>query len=341
MRYQLRHIRVARISACRETLTDTPIDSQTERTRDTIARRCANARRGRLVSSPRSERFGPSFGRLAQLVARFLHTEEVVGSSPASPTNAPTPLGAFVVHRRTPLWHPQRPPTLTPVPARVSRRQPAPARCRSSSSAVGTQRRPAASTESCSGGRSMSDPAAMGAIDGVGVPAGVHGGDEGAAPSVFFRVDDLDAAVVALRAASTATPLNAIGEPLLRSAPAVPVTECAGDARVPGGVERRGFPSHSAAAHSEHAVDSRPAGTTGGIPGAVAQCHVVAIAVVRPARQLDREEVTVSGRRDDRHGTILASSVPLLVRHPGPHDLTGVGIAVSRRGVRQAHALES
>jgi uncharacterized protein len=32
------------------------------------------------------------------------------------------------------------------------------------------------------------------AIDGVGVPAGVHGGDEGAAPYVFFRVVDLDAA---------------------------------------------------------------------------------------------------------------------------------------------------
>lgn len=29
------------------------------------------------------------FGRLAQLVARFLHTEEVVGSSPASPTEKP------------------------------------------------------------------------------------------------------------------------------------------------------------------------------------------------------------------------------------------------------------
>ena len=33
------------------------------------------------------------------------------------------------------------------------------------------------------------------AIDGVGVPAGVHGGDEGASPYVFFRVDDLEAAV--------------------------------------------------------------------------------------------------------------------------------------------------
>ena len=33
------------------------------------------------------------------------------------------------------------------------------------------------------------------AIDGVGVPAGVHGGDEGAPPYVFFRVDDLEAAV--------------------------------------------------------------------------------------------------------------------------------------------------
>ena len=31
-----------------------------------------------------------------------------------------------------------------------------------------------------------------------GVPAGVHGGDEGAAPYVFFRVDDLEAAVAAV-----------------------------------------------------------------------------------------------------------------------------------------------
>ena len=35
-------------------------------------------------------------------------------------------------------------------------------------------------------------------IDGAGVPAGVHGGDQGAAPYVFFRVDDLDAAVAAV-----------------------------------------------------------------------------------------------------------------------------------------------
>ena len=32
-------------------------------------------------------------------------------------------------------------------------------------------------------------------IRGVGVPAGIHGGDEGASPYVFFRVDDLDAAL--------------------------------------------------------------------------------------------------------------------------------------------------
>lgn len=35
-------------------------------------------------------------------------------------------------------------------------------------------------------------------VDGAGVPAGVHGGDPGAAPYVFFRVDDLDAAVAAI-----------------------------------------------------------------------------------------------------------------------------------------------
>lgn len=31
-------------------------------------------------------------------------------------------------------------------------------------------------------------------VDGVGVPAGVHGGDDGAAPYVFFRVEDIEAA---------------------------------------------------------------------------------------------------------------------------------------------------
>jgi hypothetical protein len=36
------------------------------------------------------------------------------------------------------------------------------------------------------------------AIDGVGVPAGVHGGDGGASPYVFFRVDDLEAAEAAV-----------------------------------------------------------------------------------------------------------------------------------------------
>lgn len=35
-------------------------------------------------------------------------------------------------------------------------------------------------------------------VEGVGVPAGVHGGDTGASPYVFFRVEDLDAAVSAV-----------------------------------------------------------------------------------------------------------------------------------------------
>jgi predicted enzyme related to lactoylglutathione lyase len=32
-------------------------------------------------------------------------------------------------------------------------------------------------------------------VSGAGVGAGIHGGDEGASPYVFFRVDDLDAAL--------------------------------------------------------------------------------------------------------------------------------------------------
>ena len=36
-------------------------------------------------------------------------------------------------------------------------------------------------------------------ISGVGVKAGVHSGDQGAAPYVFFRVDDIDTAVARVR----------------------------------------------------------------------------------------------------------------------------------------------
>lgn len=36
-------------------------------------------------------------------------------------------------------------------------------------------------------------------IRGMGVKAGVHAGDRGAAPYVFFRVDDIDAAVARVR----------------------------------------------------------------------------------------------------------------------------------------------
>ena len=49
-----------------------------------IASRFVRARGIRYdrYSSPRGH------GRLAQLVARFLHTEEVIGSSPVSPTQS-------------------------------------------------------------------------------------------------------------------------------------------------------------------------------------------------------------------------------------------------------------
>ena len=36
-------------------------------------------------------------------------------------------------------------------------------------------------------------------IEGAGVGGGIHGGDSGASPYVFFRVDDLDAAVKRVR----------------------------------------------------------------------------------------------------------------------------------------------
>ena len=47
------------------------------------------------------------------------------------------------------------------------------------------------------------------AIDGAGVAAGVHGGDPAAAPYVFFRVDDLEAATAAVeRLGGTVEPLS-------------------------------------------------------------------------------------------------------------------------------------
>jgi uncharacterized protein len=36
-------------------------------------------------------------------------------------------------------------------------------------------------------------------VQGAGVPAGLHGGDKGASPYVFFVVDDIDAAVQRVR----------------------------------------------------------------------------------------------------------------------------------------------
>jgi hypothetical protein len=33
-----------------------------------------------------------------------------------------------------------------------------------------------------------------------GIPGGLHGGDEGAVPYLFFRVDDMDAALARMRA---------------------------------------------------------------------------------------------------------------------------------------------
>ena len=36
-------------------------------------------------------------------------------------------------------------------------------------------------------------------IDTGGIPGGLHGGDPGAAPYLFFRVDDIDAALARVR----------------------------------------------------------------------------------------------------------------------------------------------
>ena len=210
------------------------------------------------------------------------------------------------------------------------------------------------------------------AIDGVGVPAGVHGGDEGASPYVFFRVDDLEAAVAAVERLG-GTRRGHAGRRRrgdrrdVRRVPAVP--------RRPGVAVR---PAPSAAALKRRDGSSRPAqrqpyrppsaavsaridarrgrpprgacrrrgrGTPGrSAPSSGALRHPTRRRPGRRSRGRRRAPCSSaarpgsprSGCRDDRDGAVLAAPVALLVRHPGPHDLARVGLAVARGRVREA-----
>ena len=131
MRYQLRHIRVAP-HFCVQRRLYTHFERFTNRAgaeRSSPRSQCHSSHDSRACRAPPPSRAAPGprsmcirpapsasiesghrngdrnpHGRLAQLVARFLHTEEVVGSSPASPTMRTPPArpGAFVVSRHTP-----------------------------------------------------------------------------------------------------------------------------------------------------------------------------------------------------------------------------------------------
>ena len=109
MRYHCATSAFARISACGRDTTRFFSRSPNRVTQSREFTGCAacQPRRGEFSASKRRVRSTPprplvsitAPGRLAQLVARFLHTEEVIGSSPVSPTErAPqNTAGLFVV----------------------------------------------------------------------------------------------------------------------------------------------------------------------------------------------------------------------------------------------------
>jgi hypothetical protein len=100
MRYHCATSATARISACFEDSSGTSALIQTERSRRGTR---AAVRAGTPVWASIRSRGGTVFGRLgrlAQLVARFLHTEEVIGSSPVSPTRITASSGVLFFPRR-------------------------------------------------------------------------------------------------------------------------------------------------------------------------------------------------------------------------------------------------
>jgi uncharacterized protein len=60
-------------------------------------------------------------------------------------------------------------------------------------------RRARPSTARCSGGSSPPAPNEGYEVGTAGLPGGMHGGDKGAAPYVFFLVDDMEEAMARVR----------------------------------------------------------------------------------------------------------------------------------------------
>ncbi|MBM7504939.1 hypothetical protein JOD46_002396 [Agromyces aurantiacus] len=85
---------------------------------------------------------------------------------------------------------------------------------------------------------------------------------------------------------------------------------------------------------SRRAQLGRPCGS----PRAGPEGDRVAVVVVRRAGQLHGEELPRRAGRDHDDRAVLAAAVALLVRHPGPHDLARVGLAVALGRVREPHA---
>ena len=92
------------------------------------------------------------------------------------------------------------------------------------------------------------------------------------------------------------------------------------------------LPSHPVRMHQQDAVQLGPGVAALGIPPAGPDRQVVGT-VVRLAGQLDAEKTVAGGPGHQQHRPVLAPTVVLLVRHPGPDDLARIGISVGVRGV--------
>ena len=99
MRYQLRYIRIVP-HRCGHLNDFSRSDRQAPNQAAPRVSSDADSWRGRRHPVWHRDSAPQSHGRLAQLVARFLHTEEVISSSPVSPTVAPPRAPRPAFHRR-------------------------------------------------------------------------------------------------------------------------------------------------------------------------------------------------------------------------------------------------
>jgi hypothetical protein len=102
-------------------------------------------------------------------------------------------------------------------------------------------------------------------------------------------------------------------------------------------VESRAFAAYGLWRHSEQPIQPKAAGPALGIPAARPQQHPAAVPRVVLAGQLgDRELLGLARPAQDDDRPVLTPSGVLLEGHPGPHDLTRIGVAVGLGRVGEA-----